>query len=153
HLGDARLFTIGIGAAPNSHFMRKAAQFGRGTYTHIGGSADIAPALDALFAKLGRLALTDVMVDWPAAAELYPLRVPDLYAGEPLVVAGSLDGEVKGPVSIDVLGRIAGAPWSASIEAVPAASPGIATLWARRKIEYLIDSRIAGIDEGVIRGE
>ena len=35
-LGDARLFTVGIGSAPNSYFMRKAAQFGRGTYTHIG---------------------------------------------------------------------------------------------------------------------
>jgi Ca-activated chloride channel family protein len=35
-LGNKRLFTIGIGSAPNSWFMRKAAQFGRGTHTHIG---------------------------------------------------------------------------------------------------------------------
>jgi Ca-activated chloride channel family protein len=26
-LGDSRLFTVGIGSAPNSHFMTKAAQF------------------------------------------------------------------------------------------------------------------------------
>lgn len=32
-LGDSRLFTIGIGSAPNSHFMREAARLGRGTFT------------------------------------------------------------------------------------------------------------------------
>lgn len=150
-LGDARLFTIGIGAAPNSHFMRKAAQFGRGAYTHIGDAADVAPVLDALFAKLERIALTDVLVDWPAAAELYPLRIPDLYAGEPIVVAGSLEGERNGPVAIDVVGRVAGGPWSASVEAMPASSAGIAALWARRKIEFLIDSRVQGVGEPLIR--
>ena len=35
-LGDSRLFTVGIGSAPNSHFMRKAAELGRGTFTYIG---------------------------------------------------------------------------------------------------------------------
>ena len=39
HLAEPRrrrLFTVGIGSAPNGHFMTKAAQFGRGTYTYIG---------------------------------------------------------------------------------------------------------------------
>ena len=30
-LHDTRLFTVGIGSAPNGHFMQKAAQFGKGT--------------------------------------------------------------------------------------------------------------------------
>ena len=38
HLGDTRLFTIGIGSAPNSHFMREAARLGRGTFTYIGST-------------------------------------------------------------------------------------------------------------------
>ena len=32
-LGDSRLFTVGIGSAPNGYFMQKAAQHGRGTFT------------------------------------------------------------------------------------------------------------------------
>ena len=36
HLGDNRLFTVGIGSAPNAHFMNRAAKFGRGTFTYIG---------------------------------------------------------------------------------------------------------------------
>ena len=38
-LGDSRLFTVGIGSAPNGHFMTKAAQFGKGTFTYIGNVA------------------------------------------------------------------------------------------------------------------
>ena len=88
-LRDARLFTIGIGSAPNSYFMRKAAQFGRGTYTHIGDVAEVAEKMTALFAKLEHVALSDVLVDWPDAVELYPHEIPDVYAGEPLVLAAS----------------------------------------------------------------
>ena len=36
HLGKSRLFTVGIGSAPNGYFMKKAAAAGRGTYTYIG---------------------------------------------------------------------------------------------------------------------
>ena len=38
-LGKSRLFTVGIGSAPNSHFMRKAAEFGKGPFTFIGNQA------------------------------------------------------------------------------------------------------------------
>jgi Ca-activated chloride channel homolog len=31
HLGRSRLFMVGIGSAPNSYFMRRAAELGRGT--------------------------------------------------------------------------------------------------------------------------
>ena len=57
--------------------MRKAAQFGRGTYTHIGDVADVSEKMTALFAKLERVALSDVVVDWPEAVELYPHAIPD----------------------------------------------------------------------------
>src|SRR5690606_30547414 len=110
-LGDARLFTVGIGAAPNSHFMRKAAAFGRGTFTHIASTAEVEPAMDALFAKLDQVALRDVLVDWPDALELYPHQVPDLYAGEPIVIAASYPAR-PGPVEVEVSGRANGIPWS-----------------------------------------
>ncbi|WP_411020152.1 hypothetical protein, partial [Salmonella sp. ZJJH21_0028] len=42
-LGDSRLFTIGIGSAPNSYFMRRAADVGRGTFTFIGNNGEVRP--------------------------------------------------------------------------------------------------------------
>jgi Ca-activated chloride channel family protein len=150
-LGSARLFTIGIGAAPNSHFMRKAAQFGRGTYTHIGNTAEVATAMTALFDKLDRVALADVLVDWPDAVELYPAQVPDVYAGEPLVISASFPARGDRPLEVQAFGRIAGTQWSERVSADAGSVPGIAALWARRKIESLIDSRVDGVDEKLIR--
>ena len=40
-LGTRRLFTVGIGATPNSHLMRKTAEFGRGTFTYIGNVNEV----------------------------------------------------------------------------------------------------------------
>src|SRR5262249_18619256 len=62
-LGPSRLFTIGIGSAPNSHFMRKAAEFGRGTFTHIGSTSEVKAQMDAIFRKLERPVLTDLRVE------------------------------------------------------------------------------------------
>jgi Ca-activated chloride channel homolog len=152
NLGNARLFTVGIGAAPNSYFMRKAAQFGRGTYTHIANAADVATSMQALFDKLEHVALTDVLVGWPDATEVYPAQAPDLYAGEPIVIAASFPaGDAAAPLALRAFGRAAGMQWSSLVEAEPSTLPGIAELWARRKIEYVIDSRVDGTDESLIR--
>jgi Ca-activated chloride channel family protein len=88
-----------------------------------------------LFEKLEHVALTDVLVDWPAAAELYPPQVPDLYAGEPLIVAASFPARDGKPVELTAFGRVAGAPWQQAVTADTVALRGISTLWARRKIE------------------
>ncbi len=152
NLGDARLFTIGIGAAPNSYFMRKAAEFGRGTYTHIGDTGEVAEKMQGLLAKLEHVALTDVVVDWPDAAEIYPLKAPDLYVGEPLVMTASFPaGAPRKPLSVTAFGRTGGVPWSQIVTAEAVSLPGIAELWARRKIEYLVDSRVDGTDPELIR--
>jgi Ca-activated chloride channel family protein len=150
-LHDARLFTVGIGSAPNSFFMRKAAQYGRGTFTYVGRTVDVEDSMRELFEKLEHVALTDVLVDWPAAAELYPPHVPDLYAGEPLIVAASFPANGK-PVELTAFGRVAGAPWQQAVSADTVALRGISTLWARRKIETVLDSRIDGVSADVIRG-
>jgi Ca-activated chloride channel family protein len=87
-LGESRLFTVGIGAAPNSHFMRNAARFGRGTFTYIGDVQQVQERMSELFAKLDAPVMTSIDVrSSDAAAESWPERVPDLYRGEPLVVA------------------------------------------------------------------
>jgi Ca-activated chloride channel family protein len=150
-LGDARLFTVGIGSAPNSYFMRKAAQFGRGTYTHIGDPREVAEKMQALFAKLERVALRDVVLDWPAATELFPPAVPDVYSGEPLVLVASYPAKQGDSFAATAFGRSAGAPWRQDVRGTASTLPGIGALWARRKIEHLVDSRVAGADESLIR--
>ncbi|HVF63654.1 MAG TPA: marine proteobacterial sortase target protein [Casimicrobiaceae bacterium] len=150
-LDDRRLFTVGIGSAPNSHFMTKAAQFGRGTFTYIGDVADVKQKMAALFVKLESPVLTDVVIDWPSTTEAWPREVPDLYAGEPLVVAASaasLDGEVV------LRGRYGGKPWQAKLPlSGNGDANGLGVLWARRKIDALDDLQIAGANPADVREE
>jgi Ca-activated chloride channel family protein len=76
HLGESRLFTVGIGSAPNSHFMRKAARFGRGTFTHIGSPKEISAKMRELLGKLESPVLRDVRVAWShPRTESWPARV------------------------------------------------------------------------------
>ena len=51
-LGQARLFTVGIGSAPNGWFMRKAAEAGRGTYSYISALHEIDEKMQRLIRKL-----------------------------------------------------------------------------------------------------
>src|SRR3546814_12183921 len=71
--------------------MRKAAEVGRGSFTHIGDLREVKPRMAALLAKLEQPALTDLRVGWPLTAgkriELYPTPLPALYAGEPVTFA------------------------------------------------------------------
>ncbi|MBK9595869.1 MAG: VWA domain-containing protein [Rhodocyclales bacterium] len=66
-LGDSRLFTVGIGSAPNSHFMGKAAQTGRGTFTYIGKIEEVKEKMGQLFAKLESPVLKGIDIAWPGS--------------------------------------------------------------------------------------
>lgn len=150
-LGDRRLFTVGIGSAPNGHFMQKAAQFGRGTHTTIGDVNEVEARMGQLFRKLQSPVLTDIEIAWPAGSEAWPRSVPDLYAGEPIVATasmGTLDGEVL------VRGRLAGRPWSTTLPlAATGDHEGVHALWARAQIDALSDAQLAGVNADDIRAE
>ncbi|HUP43747.1 MAG TPA: marine proteobacterial sortase target protein [Thermoanaerobaculia bacterium] len=138
HLGPSRLFTVGIGSAPNGHFMRRAAEEGRGTFTYVGRVADVDPLMSELFAKLESPVLTGVELAWADPdAEVWPAQVPDLYAGEPVVVVARLPGGAGG-AAVEISGRLGDRPWRSSHRLDGGEPrPGIAKLWARRKIAGL----------------
>lgn len=146
-LGDSRLFTVGIGSAPNGHFMTRAAALGRGTFTYIGNVAEVREKMNALFAKLDAPVLKGVEVDWPeASAETWPARVPDLYAGEPVMVTARLS---RLDEAVRVRGEQNGIVWKSEVQlAAASAHGGIGKLWARDKLAALLDAeRQAGTPE------
>jgi Ca-activated chloride channel family protein len=149
-LGRSRLFTIGIGSAPNSHFMERAATFGRGTFTHIGTPSEVSQKMGELFAKLENPVLADIDLVWPDPdAEVWPARVPDLYSGEPVVVTARL-ATVHG--ELEASGVRAHQAWRTGVKlSVRKESAGINRLWARRKIAALMEDRVRGVPEDEIR--
>ncbi|MDF0752624.1 marine proteobacterial sortase target protein [Marinobacter sp. 71-i] len=149
-LGSSRLFTVGIGSAPNMHFMREAARYGRGTYTAISDLSDVARPLDELFGKMQSPVLTDIAVSWPgqtATTEAFPGRIGDLFRGEPMVqVVRGLPGKGE----LEVSGLLPdGSQWQQSLRLDQAANgKGLHRHWAKQKINSLMDSGLTGqVDE------
>ncbi len=138
-LHDTRLFTVGIGSAPNGHLMRKAAQFGKGTFTYIGSTTDVQDTMNRLFLTLEHPALTDITIQSgdPTFVDILPNPLPDLYHGEPLTVAFR---STRLPTSITITGNLAGTHWETTQSLIDA-NPrnGIAVYWARQKIAQLMD--------------
>jgi len=50
--GRSRVFMVGIGSAPNSFLMTRAAELGRGTFTHISSIAQVEERMRTLVEKL-----------------------------------------------------------------------------------------------------
>jgi Ca-activated chloride channel family protein len=148
-LGNSRLFTVGIGSAPNSHFMTKAAQFGRGTFTYIGDVREVREKMSALFGKIQAPVLQDVAVTWPdgTAVETFPARVPDLYLGEPIFISASARA-FNGTVIVS--GKRGSQPWSAALTPT-SEKTGVGALWARSKIASLMDEIARGADAATVR--
>ena len=61
-LRGRRLFTVGIGSAPNGFFMRKAAEIGGGTFTYIGNTSEVERRMARLFEKIAHPVSTDLAV-------------------------------------------------------------------------------------------
>jgi Ca-activated chloride channel family protein len=148
-LRDSRLFTVSIGSAPNSWFMRKAAEIGRGNHTQIGRLNEVEESMSRLWSRIQNPAIQNICVDWGMDADFYPEIVPDLYAGEPLWLYARLPFQ---PQEVTICGELEGRPWEQISRVLPGAgNENLATLWARSKIEALEDSRIFGEDPRFIR--
>lgn len=138
-LGDQRLFTVGIGSAPNMHFMREAARWGRGSYTAVTNPADLGAPLEVLFSAMEAPVLTAIRTHWPVAgAEALPERQGDLFLGEPLIqVVRGVPPE--GQLTVSGLAPD-GQPWERKLDLRQSAQGiGLHRHWAREKIDSLLD--------------
>jgi Ca-activated chloride channel family protein len=131
--GRSRVFMVGIGSAPNTFLMTRAAELGRGAFTHIGSVDQVEERMRELFAKLENPAVTGLAARFSdVTADMTPAALPDLYRGEPLVLAAKLD-KLQG--SVEIKGRIGDRPWVVTLPLSKAAEgKGLSKLWARHKI-------------------
>lgn len=152
--GSRRLFTVGIGSAPNGYLMTRAARSGRGTYTYIQSPDQVAAQMNALFVKLEKPALVDARIDWQGSGEtveMWPSKVPDLYFGEPLTLLARLPNGVN---RVDVTGRIGDRIWSTTVQLKGGQQhPGVGTLWGREKIKGLMYDLRRAEDTAKVKAE
>ncbi len=138
-VGARRLFTVGIGAAPNRYLLRRAAHFGRGSFTALASSAEVEAGMGALLAKLASPIATDLDVHLAGdpSADVQPAHLGDSYGGEPLLLIAKASSAAT---SVRVRGRQADQPFEITLPLADARpEAGLHRLWARKKIETLMD--------------
>ncbi len=142
--GRSRVFMVGIGSAPNSYLMTRAAELGRGTFTFIGDAAQVTARMDGLFNKLGQPVVTNLSAELTSAKGLLtPSQLPDLYAGEPVLMMAEGTG-LSGDLVIS--GQIGDTPWTVTLPVAAAAEgKGISKLWAKRKINDIEVAMTMGV--------
>src|SRR5215468_4478324 len=92
--GRSRIFMVGIGSAPNTFLMTRAAELGRGAFTHIGSTDQVEERMRGLFSKLENPAVTGLSAKFSEAkSDMTPAVLPDVYRGEPLVLANAAEGK------------------------------------------------------------
>ncbi|MFI4862077.1 MAG: VIT and VWA domain-containing protein [Phycisphaerales bacterium JB063] len=142
-LGDARIFSFGVGSSVNRFLLERIARQGRGAAAYLlpGDSAN--EVMDLYFARISHPAMTDVQIDFGnlEVHEVYPRQTPDLLVGRPVIVTGRYrpgNGELG---TVRVTGRAGNHDLTVTLDAAQDATthPALAQVWARRKIADLMD--------------
>lgn len=153
-LGKAtRLYVLGLGPAVNRYLVERLARA-------CGGASDVLlPREDVetvvpRFARRVRQAgpvLRDLRLTWDdaLAVDVYPRPAPELFGGQTVQLLGRFNGVGKSRLILTATTAL-GDPFRQEIEVdLPEASaevPGLERLWARLRIDALVD-RLAGSPE------
>lgn len=158
-LGPTRLFSVGVGSAPNRYLLTRMAGAGNGTVAFLGLEEGAGELMDRFVDRIAHPALSRLAIDWNGASvrEVYPERLPDLFVGRPIVITGRYDGEP--PTEARISGDVRGfrVQTTAAADAAVLERPlddrlrapsAIASVWARRRIASLADrqTRDPGFD-------
>ncbi len=106
--GRFRVFSFGIGDDVNTFLLDRLTERARGTTEYIRPGENIERAVGALAAKVASPVLTDVTIAAGSGVELYDLQpgsLPDLFAGDEMVVLGRYRGAGSEEQSVTVSGR------------------------------------------------
>lgn len=139
--GRARVFAFGVGHDVNTHLLDRMSEAGRGSTQYVEPGENVERAMAVLAAKVRHPVLTDVELGGAPVrlVEIYPVALPDVFAGEELVLFGRYRGEGQGLLTLR--GRRGGRVESFSAQAAfPRASEAndyIPRLWASRKLGHL----------------
>jgi Ca-activated chloride channel homolog len=137
-LGASRIFSFGVGTSVNRYLLDSMAREGRGAVANLLSETDSAPVMREFFDRISHPALTDLEIDWNGmnVKEVYPKRLPDLFAGRPVLLTGRFTGNA--PAFVNVRAKQNGESRDLAAPVYHEdASPALASIWARSKIADL----------------
>jgi Ca-activated chloride channel homolog len=104
--GRMRVFAFGVGYDVNTLLLDRLSAATRGSTQYVQPGEDVEQAVGALAAKVRHPVLADLELADASVrlAEVYPSRLPDLFAGEELIVFGRYEGAAQN-ARVAVAGR------------------------------------------------
>lgn len=152
---NVRLFAFGVGYDVNTLLLDRAALDHHGTAVYVRPGENIEQRVSSLYDKISQPALTDVALDIEGvgAYDLYPTPLPDLFAGEQLVVVGRY--RQPGEMTVKLAGTRAQGRVTQSVGGLMLAEEGgaehIPAVWAARKVGYLLaEIRLHGAQDELV---
>jgi Ca-activated chloride channel family protein len=148
NLGSANLFPMGVGTSVNRYLIDAMARIGKGKPFYLRPDENAEETVGKFFEYVSRPSVTGIEVDFEGLPvyDLWPDRVPDLFAGRPVTLVGRFDRGASGRIRLT--GWLAGRRWEQTLEVeLPdedPRNPGLPLLWARKQIETLSDRLATG---------
>lgn len=148
-LRNIKMFTLGIDQAVNAGFLRRLAAAGGGLCELV----ESEDRLDVVMAKVHRRIGTPIATELALRAtglelergSLAPAKLPDVYAGAPVVILGRYRGAAPVGAAIEIEGTSLGDPLRMTVASSSnaQASSWLAASWARAHLRDLEDQYAA----------
>ena len=154
---NARVFSFGIGSSVNRFLLDKMAEAGRGEVEYVNLNDDGSAAARRFHERVRNPLLTDISIDWNnlPVADVYPQRIPDLFSAKPLVLTGRFTSAGRGTIRLK--GKMSGSDF---VREIPVELPEtmalhdvLAPLWARARVDNLMNQDFAGAQAGGMRAD
>jgi Ca-activated chloride channel family protein len=142
----ARVFSLGVGSSVNRYLLDRVAELGRGEAFYVRQDENSDPVIEKFFQRVDRPVLAHLEIDWGKldVTELYPAKVPDLWAGQPIRIHGRY--QRGGEETIVIRGQMIKRPFEQRLPVqFPQSAPAheaIATVWAREKVHELMNRMV-----------
>lgn len=143
NLGEANMFTFGIGSSVNRHLLEGMARVGMGESFVISKAAEASAQAERFRKMIQTPVLTQVKLDF-GKFEVYdvePIAVPDVLAERPIIVFGKWRGEPKGAITMSGIAGDRKISQKIDVRGTQASQDNEALkyLWARHRIALLSD--------------
>jgi Ca-activated chloride channel family protein len=139
----ARIFPFGVGHDVNTILLDQLATNYNGKPTYVQPGENLELVLGDFFSVISQPVLTDLRLTLPEidATEKFPASLGDLYHGQQLILAGMFDSPTTGEVKLRATrnGQPVEYVWKKIAFTHTAEAKYVPSIWAGRKISYLID--------------
>jgi Ca-activated chloride channel homolog len=142
---NTRIHTFGVGYDVNARLLDRISEMNDGSVTYIKPGDNLEVAVSEFYKSIQTPVLTDISVTFSTGQvnEVYPVKIPDLFEGSRIDIAGRYSKAGKGTIMLK--GKSFGETRTFVYD-VTFSPKGenpeyahIETIWATRKIGYLID--------------